>query len=527
VVATTISSDSVETAAVGRPQFPQVGALSRRELIAVIVVTGLALALCLIDLGGRSLWLDEFHSAFLARAQGESLWHSITSDGGNMIGYYAFLHAWVLAFGWGPLALRLPSAFAGAALVPVVFLLGRRAGGPRVGLVATLLVAVSPPLVVWAQQARGYSIAVLAVSLTWLMLVRLQASPTRGRHVTFCVFAIVTTYFLLTASLIVASGLLCLYLASADGRAKAKVMASAAIYLLGCLPLALTVLGAGVSGAVSWVAAPTWSSVRSLMSELSSGSVPDFFPPHLANAVLTGIVVLCWGAALATLFRSRRRRCATKSVIAVIPAGFVFWLVIPVFLDWIISVVRGDSIFGTSFLLPIVPGGLLLAAYGLASLRWQVGTLAGTVVLVGLSLAVLVPTYRVSNENWKGAAAFVLTAAHHGDCVAFDAPSGVREFAYYVNAMDEDDAYPRAIFPRQTWAQALASSASYSLENDYTASALSDARRDCGRVWVVMNRSRSDFEFAAAEVAYAMGSSYHETRHYGFTGITVDLISKR
>jgi hypothetical protein len=42
-----------------------------------------------------------------------------------------------------------------------------------------------------------------------------------------------------------------------------------------------------------------------------------------------------------------------------------------------------------------------------------------------------------------------------------------------------------------------------------------------------MNRSRSDFEFAAAEVAYAMGSSYHETRHYGFTGITVDLISKR
>ena len=102
---------------------------------------------------------------------------------------------------------------------------------PAVGLVATLLVAVSPPLVVWAQQARGYSIAVLAVSLTWLMLVRLQASPTRGRHVTFCVLAIVTTYFLLTASLIVASGLLCLYLASADGRAKAKVMASAAIYL--------------------------------------------------------------------------------------------------------------------------------------------------------------------------------------------------------------------------------------------------------------------------------------------------------
>ena len=216
----------------------------------MIVVTGLALALCLIDLGGRSLWLDEFHSAFLARAQGESLWHSITSDGGNMIGYYAFLHAWVLAFGWGPLALRLPSAFA-AALVPVVFLLGRKAGGPRVGLVATLLVAVSPPLVVWAQQARGYSIAGLC-RLTDLA----HARPAAGLPDSWAARDVLRLchrhyIFPVDASLIVASGLLCLYLASADGRAKAKVMASAAIYLLSCLPLALTVLGAGVSGAVS------------------------------------------------------------------------------------------------------------------------------------------------------------------------------------------------------------------------------------------------------------------------------------
>lgn len=143
------------------------------------------------------------------------------------------------------------------------------------------------------------------------------------------------------------------------------------------------------------------------------------------------------------------------------------------------------------------------------------------------ALVVLDPTYGVPDENWKAAAAFVLRSAHPGDCVAFDAPSGVREFAYYVNEMHQDGASLRPIFPRQTWVQALVSSVPYSQQNDYTASALSDARRDCVRVWVVVNRLRSDLGFAEAEVSHAMGSRYHESRHYGFAGITVDLISKR
>jgi mannosyltransferase len=390
LVSTTSSASLSKNVAPGRTHLTKSEALPRRELIAVIVVTALALVLCLIDLGSRSLWLDEFYSAFVARSPGQSVWHAITADGGNFMGYYALLHAWVLAFGWTPFVLRLPSALAGAALVPVVFSLGRRAGGSTVGLVACLLVAVSPPLVVWAQQARGYSIGVLGVSLTWLMLVRLQDAPTRTRYVIFCAAAIVTTYFLVMASLVIAAGLVWFYLASPQGKAKAKVIISAVVYVLGCLPLVIIVQVQGVSeraralGAPG-VAAPSWSSARSLMSELSSESVPDFFPPRFENAVLTGIVLLCWGTALVLLVRRRRGTSVGERLIAKVPVGFVFWLVVPVILNWIISVTSGESIFGTSFLLPVVPGGLLLAGYGLASLRWRVGLLTGTLALAGLA----------------------------------------------------------------------------------------------------------------------------------------------
>ena len=146
------------------------------------------------------------------------------------------------------------------------------------------------------------------------MLVRLQDAPTRTRYVIFCAAAIVTTYFLVMASLVIAAGLVWFYLASPQGKAKAKVIISAVVYVLGCLPLVIIVQVQGVSeraralGAPG-VAAPSWSSARSLMSELSSESVPDFFPPRFENAVLTGIVLLCWGTALVLLVRRRRGTC--------------------------------------------------------------------------------------------------------------------------------------------------------------------------------------------------------------------------
>ena len=50
-------------------------------------------------------------------------------------------------------AARLPSALAGALLVPVVFLLGRALGGTAGGLAAACFVALANPLVDWSRQA--------------------------------------------------------------------------------------------------------------------------------------------------------------------------------------------------------------------------------------------------------------------------------------------------------------------------------------------------------------------------------------
>ena len=61
----------------------------------------LAIALCLYELTTRSLWLDEAATVAIASQHGSALWHAMTHDGGNMLGYYALLHVLIGWFGDG------------------------------------------------------------------------------------------------------------------------------------------------------------------------------------------------------------------------------------------------------------------------------------------------------------------------------------------------------------------------------------------------------------------------------------------
>ena len=84
------------TANAAREKPRRAGRLSRSELLFVVAVTVASVAANFFDLGSRSLWLDEIHSALLAVHHGTSLWSAITADGGNMLIYYGLLHAFVL-----------------------------------------------------------------------------------------------------------------------------------------------------------------------------------------------------------------------------------------------------------------------------------------------------------------------------------------------------------------------------------------------------------------------------------------------
>jgi mannosyltransferase len=134
----------------------------------VIALTVLAAALRLPTLGSQSLWLDEALTGRLARGSLGDLLHRVATEEANPPLFYLLEWAWTRAAGTSEVALRLPSALFGIALVPVAFAIGRRLGGQRAAVALAALVAVHPLLVYYSQEARGYAAVALACALGFL-----------------------------------------------------------------------------------------------------------------------------------------------------------------------------------------------------------------------------------------------------------------------------------------------------------------------------------------------------------------------
>ncbi len=132
----------------------------------------ISLSFNLYRLGNPSIWFDEAFSIELASQPFPLLWHIIFSLEPNMELYYLVLHAWLnltalLGFHPTEFVVRLPSAVFSASSTVVVFLLGRRYLGLLVGLVAVELYLLNDLQLVYAQQARSFSLQLLLICLAW------------------------------------------------------------------------------------------------------------------------------------------------------------------------------------------------------------------------------------------------------------------------------------------------------------------------------------------------------------------------
>ncbi|HOG45526.1 MAG TPA: glycosyltransferase family 39 protein [Anaerolineae bacterium] len=148
----------------------------RWALPAVLLV---ALALRLYRLGDKNIWWDEGLAIWAVR---KSLW-SVTQWTGQDVHpplYFYHLWAWVRLVGESEFAARFISAIWGVLTVALVYPLGTRLGGRRVGLLAALFLAVARFHIWWSQEMRMYILAALAATLTLYLAVRWLDEETGG-----------------------------------------------------------------------------------------------------------------------------------------------------------------------------------------------------------------------------------------------------------------------------------------------------------------------------------------------------------
>ncbi|MGH2699989.1 MAG: glycosyltransferase family 39 protein [Actinomycetota bacterium] len=142
-----------------RPVVPFLGRLRRAGIpvIGVIMLAGLLLRLLVT----RGIWLDEATTINQVQMPFEAMLENLTTSD-----VHPPLHHIVLWFssrisGVSEMAVRIPSIIAGVALIPAVYMLGKRLYDERTGRLAAGLTAVAPFAVWYSQEARMYAFFML------------------------------------------------------------------------------------------------------------------------------------------------------------------------------------------------------------------------------------------------------------------------------------------------------------------------------------------------------------------------------
>ena len=165
----------------GRKQWEHVAPASLAAWVtvaSVVLMTGVALWLRIEGLAGwqGTLSVDE---ARLAMAGRGILEYGVPVLPSGWTYTRGLLAAYLLApslswLGATDFAARLPSVLAGAALVPVAYLLGTSVAGRLAGLFAGAFVAGHSSLVIWSRQAWFYALYVLLFTAALAFIIRAQ-----------------------------------------------------------------------------------------------------------------------------------------------------------------------------------------------------------------------------------------------------------------------------------------------------------------------------------------------------------------
>lgn len=215
--------------------------VSSPELAAISAIILGGAVLRFFRLTFQSLWFDELFSVAFSRSS-LAVSEIIEKYAGDVhsIGYPILLHVWLRIFGDNDLAARSLSAAWGVMGIAAIYLAARRLGGPRLGLLAALLVSVNAYHIAYSQEARSYALVfVFAVLSYFAVLVFIETPGWRTATVfgvTVAVAFHIHYYALVMFFGQVAAAAVILVLGKKDWRGLSFLAVSGGVVALGMLP---------------------------------------------------------------------------------------------------------------------------------------------------------------------------------------------------------------------------------------------------------------------------------------------------
>jgi mannosyltransferase len=380
-----------------------------KAALAVVVVAGVA-----ARFAARShLWLDEALSVNIARLPVGQIPDALRHDGSPPL-YYLLLHYWMELFGTGTAAVRALSGVFSVAALPLAWRAGHRLGGRGAANAVLAILASAPFAVLYATEARMYSLVVLLVLAGGLALARVleQRSPSATVALGVITAALLLVHYWSVYLLAVTGGLLVVHAWRGRWREGARqalaAMAAGAVPFLAWMPVLLyqarhTGAPWGVSG----------RGVRSLFDTLGV-MVAGYGDAGPAPVLLFEALI-----ALAIFGRAMDRRRIELHLGGREPGRTLATAVFGTLgLGILVSQLTGQA-YVPRYASIVLPGVVVLAGLGAAViLDRRIRTVVLTLVL-GLGVVGINPVVRAERTQAPQVAAALRAAARPGDVVVY------------------------------------------------------------------------------------------------------------
>ncbi|MBW4021663.1 MAG: hypothetical protein HIU92_00770 [Proteobacteria bacterium] len=439
--------------------------------VAVVCLVGLAARL--IDIDAMPFWLDEVTTVqraslpFWGMVQNALAAHHLPS-------YFA-ITALFAHYGLTEAILRLPAAVFGAAACGVVYLIGQRLGGWRAGLVAALLLALSPLHVQYGQEARSYTFVVFMMAIGFLGLVELAADPRRAslpRRDPAVRLAPWIIYTIGTVGALQVLSIAYFWLISANCAAIAilpdrtidrriflrRWLTAQAIILLLTLPWfgAMAVVTKGqMTNATDWVPAITAHSFLSTLGSLYLMRISRLINFHLFPEVIPGfgVLLLIFGAMGLAYLRPRRATgsagwtlARTLGIAAVVP---------PVA---ILAISLAKPLWMPRYLIWSSVPFFVFVGLGVCMMPTRLWQTVAAALLVAMSIINLAPYYRAETKpRWDLAAVDLQRVLEPGDLILAPDRGPIEMMNFFLGREDRrlpDSAWTKDVFVAASHLQA-------------------------------------------------------------------------